>query len=145
MQGNRVEIWVRNTGVGPARIRAANVSHQGTVLTDWAALMRTLQVDVDNITRSYSLIGGRVLGVDSEPETIFAVDIRADSRDPNASRRLAAAIFDDSVDVELCYCSVYDECWIARLQDILNRSRVSRAADNEEKRVDCASVPQSAI
>lgn len=145
VRGHRVEIFVRNTGVGPARIRAANVSHQGTVLTDWAELMRTLQVDVGSITRSHSLIGGRVLGVDSESETIFAVDVRADSSDPSPTRRLAEPLLDGSVDVTLCYCSVYDECWIVRLQDIMNRSRVSQPSDDEAGRVDCASVPQSAI
>ena len=145
VQGTHVQIWVHNTGVGPARIRAANVSHQGTTLTDWAALLHILKVDVGNITRTYSLIGGRVLGVDSEPETIFAVDVRADSPDPNASLRLAAPIFDGSVDVALCYCSVYDECWITRLQDIMNRSRGSPPVEDADKRVDCATVPQSAI
>lgn len=83
MQGTHVEIWMRNTGVGPARARAANVSHQGVVLADWAALLRTLQVDASNITR---------------------------------------------------------------LQDIMQRGRVSTAADDEAtKRVDCTSVPRSAI
>ena len=105
----------------------------------------TLADGVIEKRRSYSLIGGRVLGADSERETIFAIDVRADSPDPNASRRLAAALFDDSVDVALCYCSVYDECWIARWQDVLKRSRVSRTADDEEKRIDCASVPRSGI
>lgn len=145
VRGTRVGVWVRNTGVGPARIRAANVSHEGTVLPDWAALLRTLDIDVGNITREFSLIGGRVLGVDSESEMIFAIDVKAESSDPEATLRLAAPLFDGSVDVVLCYCSVYDECWIARSSDIMTRSRISKAPEDEEERVDCASVPQSAI
>ena len=145
VRGTRVEIWARNTGVGPARIRAANVSHRDTVVPDWAALMRALEVEVGETTRSFSLIGGRVLGVDAEPETIFAIDAKAESTDSDASRRLATAIFDGSVDVALCYCSVYDECWVARLQDIMRRRREAWTTSDEAMRADCATVSQSAI
>ncbi len=145
VQGTNVEIFVRNTGVGPARIRAANVSHLGDIVTGWSALLKRLDIDVGTIRRSYSLIGGRVLGVDSEAETIFAVDVRPESPGSDATLRLAAAIFESRVDVTLCYCSVYDECWIASMQDILDRGRVSERVDTDKEHADCDSVPQSAI
>ena len=66
VRGTRVEIFVRNTGVGPARIRAANVSHNGIVMNNWADLLQSLEVDASRISSEFSLIGGRVLGVDCE-------------------------------------------------------------------------------
>ncbi len=145
VQGTSVEIFVRNTGVGPARIRAANVSHNGTVLDGWPELLGSLDVDSSSIKRSYSVINGRVLGVESAPEVIFAVDVRAEGGEPDGPRRLATAIFDNSVDVTLCYCSVYDECWTARMQDIFNRSRTTELAEAEGENADCEAIPQSAI
>ena len=145
MQGTQVQIWVRNTGVGPARVRAANLSLDGAVLENWSELLDSLQIDLGSITREYSLIGGRVLGVSSEIETVFAVDLRADANDPDATLRVAEAFFNEAADVELCYCSVYDECWTARLQDIMNRKRGARADAGDAEAVDCTSVQQSSI
>lgn len=145
VQGTEVEIFVRNSGVGPARIRAANVSYEGKVLDDWSQLLAAAGIDAGSVFRSYSLIGGRVLGVDAELEAIFTVDVKEDSADPEASLRLATALFDGRADVTLCYCSVYDECWIARMQDIMNRRRVPQRSDDDAGDADCATVPQSGI
>lgn len=145
VQGTQVQIWVRNTGVGPARVRAANLSLDGAVLDNWSELLDSLQIDFRNITREYSLIGGRVLGVSTDIETIFAVDLRADANDPDATLRVAEAFFSEAADVELCYCSVYDECWTARLQDIMNRKRDAREHAGDAEGVDCTSVPRSSI
>ncbi len=144
VQGTHVQIWVRNTGVGPARVRAANIRHEGNVVSDWAELMRAISIDTGQIRRTYSVIGGRVLGVDTEVETIFAIDVKDDSLDSDATMPLAAAVFDGLVDVELCYCSVYNECWIARMQDVMNRELVTQTRE-DEGRADCSTVPQSGI
>ena len=144
-RGTRVEIFLRNTGVGPARIRAANVSHNGIVLRNWAELLKSLEVDASRISSEYSLIGGRVLGVDAESETIFAIDVRGDSPGSHTILPLAAALFDGSADVALCYCSVYDECWMTRNKDIMNRSRLLLPEEDEASGVDCEAVPQSGI
>jgi hypothetical protein len=40
--GRSVELVVRNTGVGPARIRAANVTHRDGVRSDWDTLLRSV-------------------------------------------------------------------------------------------------------
>ena len=136
VQGAQVEIWVRNTGVGPARIRAASLTHDGTVLDDWGALMDSLQIDSTNLVSQYSLIGGRVLGVDAEREVIFGTDVRADAEDP---------IFKGNVDVMLCYCSVYDECWTVQLQNLMNRRRAQRSEEDDNGDADCSSLHQSDI
>ncbi len=145
VRGSRVEIRVQNTGVGPARINAANLTYNGNVMTDWTALLQALDIELASVSRSYSLIGGRVLGADAGAETMLVVDIADASADPVASQRLAAAILDSSVDVTLCYCSVYDECWIARLQELLERRRGGRLPEAEQRVPECSALPQSAI
>ncbi len=89
MSRERVELWVKNVGIGPARVRTAAVSQGGETRKDWADLIRRAGVDPKEVGSYYSLINGRVLPLDSEREVIWRVT-------PNsgefARRRISLAV-----------------------------------------------------
>ena len=73
---NLIELRVQNTGVGPARIRAAVVTYKGEAKADWRDLVYS--VISDDSTRArvnayQSRINGRVLPTNAIPETFFRV------------------------------------------------------------------------
>jgi len=141
-----VTFAVRNTGVGPAHIRAAHVPHEDTVAADWSALLQSVStadtISADTIGYSVSLISGSVLPPQSEREDIFSME---DGAGPTPLLwRLKEEVRENNLDVTVCYCSVYDQCWRTTLQNSL---RVLRGEDPSRHRSvdDCEGVAQSGI
>ena len=86
---------VKNSGTGPALIKYAKVRHDGKYVKMWEDI-KTFQ----NFRQSH--IGLRTL----PPQT---------SVTPLSYKGEAASEFmntDQKVSIELCYCSIYDECWL---------------------------------
>lgn len=56
------------------------------------------------------------------------------------------AVLEGTVDVTVCYCSVYDTCWMATLQEVMQRpqDKVPTPVTTGE-RDDCDAVPASGI
>lgn len=140
---NRVEIWVRNSGVGPARIEAAALLEEGEMRIDWAEMMTG--AGFERVPAYISWIGGGVLPRDSQHDAIFRIEAETGVDAPQAVEWLRREIREGRVDVELCYCSVYDECWTTSIQNLFQRGR--RVAETpENRRVEsCAAAPRSAI
>lgn len=117
-----VKLIVQNTGVGPARIRAAAVTYEGETLAGWSELIRrTTGEEPDGFYRN--LINGRVLSGDSPQEVIFRVSGKNGAAARATVPPLGREILEGTVDVTVCYCSVYDECWTTSMQDVLGRLR----------------------
>ena len=91
-----------------------------------------------------SLIGDRVLPPDSPMETIFEVTADSGKATGAALRALHHAIVGSDVDVKLCYCSVYEECWTASMQEIVKRSRGIKPPRSRQVE-SCRDRPESGI
>ena len=141
----RIEVRVQNAGVGPARVRAAAVSHGGEQREDWADLIRRASVEPPRVDFYYSLINGTVLARDSEPEVIFRLTEEDGAGAPTLIELLRREILEGQIDVTLCYCSVYDECWTSGLQDLVQRSRGVETAAGERAVDGCGGAPRSGI
>ncbi len=140
-----IKLWVENTGVGPARIQAAAVTHEGKTLANWTELLHQVTGEAPTeYDYYYSLINGRVLPT-NEPETIFAVADSSGSHAAAAMMQLREGVLAGTVDVAVCYCSVYDECWTSSLQDLLRRSRGKAALRETRVVANCEAAPQSGI
>ena len=146
---DRISLRVQNSGVGPARIRAAAVTYKGETQANWSDLIRsvirddTVRVRVKNLYTSF--INGRVFPPDSPQETIFRVVADSGVTSPAFITLLQDAIYDHRVDVAVCFCSVYEECWISNLQNMIRPSR-GVAMPNESREVDdCDSMQRSGI
>lgn len=94
-----------NTGVGPARMRAIQVAVKGQAVSDWAeAAVRLDGKITENVRRNF--IGNRVL---SPGESVDAFS----TSDPDLARKFIAAISRPDTYIAFCYCSIFDECWLA--------------------------------
>ena len=94
-----------NTGVGPARMRAMQVAIKGHAVSDWAEAVARLDGEItENVSRNF--IGNRVLSPD---ETVDAFS----TSDPDLARKFLAAVSRPDTYIAYCYCSIFDECWLA--------------------------------
>lgn len=100
----RLSLHATNVGIGPARVLDFRVTVDGRPQQTWGAAMQAL-LGVDGVVRyGQSSINGRTLPADRE---IVMFDL--------ADERYAPGIVSEfeRLDYEACYCSVFDECWIA--------------------------------
>jgi len=108
--GRQVSVDLLNRGVGPARIRWAEVRYRDKALAGPSALLAACcgsneqAADVSIITTS---IQRRVVGAG---EWIQAMRVRPRVTPTPAYEALSAALPD--LRTRLCYCSVLDECWL---------------------------------
>lgn len=92
---NSFSYSVSNNGNGPALIKYAKVKDGANYVKMWKEIEL-----FQNITQSH--IGNRTL---SPQSTITPLLYEGD----NTKAILKA---DDSISIELCYCSIYEECWV---------------------------------
>lgn len=132
-----LKIFVQNTGVGPARIQTASVIYKDDVKADWGEVVRAIKYDkVDNMSSYQSLINGRVLPFNSNQELIFRIQSPSDKPESDLAGKLSKAILNEELDVRLCYCSVYDECWTASMLDVTKRAQGKAVLTREERKVE---------
>lgn len=104
-------IWtIDNNGVGPARVQSATLSLDDKPMRTWDEVIAALGMSKRASRATTSFAGSVILPNTNREATIAAIRVH--------DRELAAA-FKDAIGrfrMEICYCSVYDECWIAHWQ-----------------------------
>jgi hypothetical protein len=118
-----IDISVRNAGVGPAKVKSVSISYEGKPVRGWAALVAACCVPketprealnlpalTDNRMISGKLISRVLRASDSVPL------LHLPKTDVNAPlwTKLDDARF--KLQLSVCYCSVFDECWISDLR-----------------------------
>lgn len=125
-------IWrIDNNGVGPARIESVALTLDGKPMKSWPAVLMALGFHGEMRVSTTSL-AGEVIPPSLNRETAIET-IRVNQRD-------AAALFKAAVPrfrMDVCYCSVYDDCWIARKQDpnVQPASRCERSGEQFEEKL----------
>lgn len=111
-----------NAGVGPARMRGLRLILNGQPVQNWEQAVREVRGDVTApVGRSF--VTGRVLRPD---ETISLIS----TDDADLARRFQAAIADPANSISYCYCSIFDDCWLAdSRRDIQNPEPVESCPD----------------
>ncbi len=107
------ELRASNKGIGPARIRGVTMRLDGEVVDELDDLI-VRAVGEENAF-SYEMyrtsdINRSVMSAD-EQVTLFATPWEPRSR-------LLVQELQQRFELEVCYCSVYDECWTASLDDV---------------------------
>lgn len=146
LRSSTIELRVQNTGVGPARIQAASVTYKGETKANWWDLiLNDLGANADSVGYYQSAINGRVLPTNSEQEVFFRItkDSGPAARELFASLR--REIMEGTIDVTVCYCSVYDECWISSVQNMLKRWRGVESPSGSQVVDGCEAVKPSGI
>ena len=94
-----------NAGVGPAKMQDVRVTVDGRVARDWQELVASVDGNTDApVNRNF--ISDRVLRPD-ETVVVFG------TTDPDLARKMVGAISKPRSTLEFCYCSIFDECWLA--------------------------------
>jgi hypothetical protein len=101
-------VWtVDNSGVGPARIESIKLTLDGKPMKNWRDVLRALGFSGE-MRVSMTSLAGEVIPPSLNRETTIAA-IRVNQIAP-------ALVFKSSIErfkMDICYCSVYDDCWIA--------------------------------
>ena len=104
-------IWtVNNNGVGPAKVESVTLTLDDKPMRRWEEVLTALGVTTTPST-AMSSIGGEVIPPNTNRETTIA-PIKVHERE--AARLFKAA--EKRFHMNVCYCSVYDDCWIAHWQ-----------------------------
>jgi hypothetical protein len=122
--GQMIRMSVTNDGVGPAKIEAIEVKWNGKPQRNADEFLaaccgfRPGTADVE-----YALIAGKVL---RSGQTISVIGLQHTPADDGAWNRLNRMRINRAVSIDICYCSVFDQCWFA---DIARFSLTPREVD----------------
>lgn len=123
----RVDYIVTNSGIGPARIVSVKVRFDGVEQQSWREIVRRLtersEVGISNDDIAATVIpAGRQVVMMSVTEEFGGLEATRGLRDAYDQQRLT---------IEICYCSVFDECWV-RMADAHNATPIARCPAHDE-------------
>ena len=99
-----------NKGVGPAKIETLEVFYNGKPTTGPRDLV-TAMIGPEGQNHAHLLGTSDIVGsVLSARESVDFLDVRAETF--TAEQNQAMRDGSSKIDMRLCYCSVFDECWI---------------------------------
>lgn len=107
------EIGLTNKGVGPARLGAVNLLLDGKPVTDLDTVILELVGKENAFSYENYRASNPSFNVISRTESVNLFSVRWEPR-----TRLLMENWEDRVDINICYCSIYDECWEASLQNV---------------------------
>lgn len=94
-----------NAGVGPAKMQTMRLIIEDEPISDWANAVSRLGGRLgDNVNRNF--IANRVLSPDEKVDSIH-------TNDPDLARKFQAVMSNPENYITFCYCSIFDECWVA--------------------------------
>lgn len=102
------EINVKNKGVGPAIIKKARIALDSLKVSDTKQNVDSLAQILTgnrNLLTSYSNLASRVM---SPGDNILYLEVK----DSANVMLLLGSLRKHKLQLEICYCSVYDECWL---------------------------------
>ena len=108
-----------NAGVGPARMQDVRVSIDGNVTRSWSEVVASVNGD-SGAAVNRNFISDRVLRPD---ETVVILS----TRDADLARKLVGAISKPRGALTFCYCSIFDDCWLADSQKDLQAPELVEA------------------
>lgn len=112
---------VMNKGVGPAQIRSVQIKVDGEPQKDWRGVFDAL--GAHGVVTQHSSLSNNVL---TPNERLIFMSVET-ATDYDHFRHEAATRFD----LEICYCSTLNECWIHRGQNVTTSSLRESASCSE--------------
>ncbi len=92
--------FVSNKGTGPAAIKYARLTYDNQPIKSWPEYLTLRTGRVTPHIQSH--IGFIVLAAGEKTTPLHVVDAEA----------AKLLVENDNLQIELCYCSIYDECWL---------------------------------
>jgi hypothetical protein len=115
-------MYFTNTGVGPARMRTMRLAIDGEPIRDWDHAVTLFGGQLaDHVSRNF--VSNRIL---SPHEKVVAFS----TTEPDLARRFRASVANSGSFIAFCYCSIFDECWLADSRiDLQNPEAVKNCPD----------------
>ena len=101
-QGETVYFLVVNSGIGPARIESIRLRHKGVPFQAWGPFIEGLLKEETQYGYQQSQMSNRVLPAG---ETIEGLVLKGE-----LALLVGEAFYD--IEAEICYCSIYSDCWV---------------------------------
>ncbi|MDX2233814.1 MAG: hypothetical protein NW200_04885 [Hyphomonadaceae bacterium] len=119
---SRIELAVRNSGSGPAKLETVTMFYQGKAMANWRDLMRACCLapgaeasdDLIQNQTGYMLSDTPTGSVLLPGEQVLLMSLARSDANLAAWDALNAVRFE--LTFEACYCSVFDDCWTTNLQ-----------------------------
>jgi hypothetical protein len=110
-RGPVLQIVAQNKGIGPAKIEALEVFYKGHAAPNARALIHAmLGPQADGVREPYQ--GATFVGdVLSSKEIVTVLSVQDESVGAANLGKLAAEA--QNIEFRVCYCSVFNECWIS--------------------------------
>ena len=103
-----VHMSVYNSGVGPAKIESAELLWKGVAYRESKAFLKACcNLDAASTRFDSSLLSNIVLRAGQSTEFLGFTQ----SADPAVFAALQRATFSRDLQLIICYCSIFDECW----------------------------------
>lgn len=116
-------ISFRNGGLGPAIVRYFTVTLDSQPVTRWTEALRPILPVIGDNWQFTQFGPGMTIKVDAEgPLLVTQGAARARSLD---------SLVENHLDVALCYCSLYDDCWLETLSEATPKLRRPACPDAE--------------
>ena len=111
-----LEFTVRNVGTGAARVVWFEFRVDGKPMPDMSAVIHALSPELKSMpTFNSGPVAKRVFAAGAEQRFFgWPKPAAADAGSVDAWMALNSARF-KRIEVEACYCSVFDECWTSKL------------------------------
>ncbi|HEX6833581.1 MAG TPA: hypothetical protein VF132_08605 [Rudaea sp.] len=105
------ELHVQNNGVGPALVRSVQTTLDGAPVRHWTDLFKTVFEKNQTVHADLSGLQGIVIPPNTNRDTLVPA-LKITDAD------FAKRVYDlhDRIDMRICYCSIYDDCWIATMK-----------------------------
>ena len=100
-----------NKGVGPALVKDVIMTLDGKRIGDLDSVF-LLAMDTTFTEYGYSTLNGRVLAA-GEKIQVFQID------NPEVGDQVRAALMRKKFEYEVCYCSIYEDCWTSRGLEVI--------------------------
>lgn len=119
---SRIQLAVRNSGSGPAKLETVTMFYEGKAVANWRDLMRAccLAAGKDGSDEQIQKQTGYMLSATPSAyvllpgEQVLLLSLPRSETNVAAWNGLNAARF--KLSFEACYCSVFDDCWTTNLQ-----------------------------
>ncbi|MEQ8693270.1 MAG: hypothetical protein RIC89_20830 [Pseudomonadales bacterium] len=116
----------KNAGVGPALVRSLQLNIDGQPMRDWEHVVAHLGGELnEEVGRIY--ISDRVLSPDEKVDLISVSNAAL-------ARKFQATLANPDNSIVYCYCSIFDDCWLAdSRRQALNPESVDACPDFGDK------------
>lgn len=118
-----IDLMVRNAGVGPAKVESFSIRYDGKPVKGWAQLIATCclppgtprdKIDLPALTDNRMISGKLISRVLRASDSLTLLHLPKTDANTPLWTRLDDARF--KLELGICYCSVFDECWTSDLR-----------------------------